>query len=115
MPLRFDSVAFLGFGVAFRVQSPELERLRNDVRTGVGGEFSRQDSRPWKPHVTIQNKATPEDSRRLHRQLDGEFAVRVGTATGLLVWEYLGGPWTLVKRIGFGAPRDPWSRTAADR
>src|ERR1700744_2470043 len=43
IPLSFDRVVFLGFGVALHVQSIELEQLRNKLRAGMGGEFSRQD------------------------------------------------------------------------
>jgi hypothetical protein len=53
------------------------------------------------PHVTVQNKATAESARQLQYSLDGGFSERVGAATGLLVWEYLGGPWKLADRIAF--------------
>ena len=99
--IRFDRVVFLGFGVAIGVRSAALERLRSNARTEIGGEFSRQDSQPWKPHVTIQNKVTAESARQLQYALEQGFAERVGAATGLLVWEYLGGPWKLVDRIAF--------------
>src|SRR5580692_5809899 len=58
--LRFDRVDLLGFGVSLRVQSPELVRLRNGLHSGMGGEFSRQDSHFWRPHVTVQNKVSAE-------------------------------------------------------
>jgi hypothetical protein len=99
--LRFDRVVFLGFGVALGVRSAELERLRSTARAEIGGEFSRQDSQPWKPHVTVQNKVTAESARQLQYALEQGFAKRVGAATGLLVWEYLGGPWKLADRLAF--------------
>jgi hypothetical protein len=49
----FDQVVFLGFGVALRVKSNGLRLLREAIQTKVGGEFSRQDSQLWKPHVTV--------------------------------------------------------------
>ena len=58
--LRFDRIVFLGFGVALGVRSAELKQLRNKARAEMGGEFSRQDSQPWMPHVTVQNKATAD-------------------------------------------------------
>ena len=115
LTIRFDAPVLLGAGVAVRIASPELEQLRHAIKVAVGGDFSRQDEQHWKPHVTIQNKTSSETARVLHRSLEAEYTARTGAATGLLIWEYLGGPWTLVKRIGFGAPRDPWSRTTADR
>jgi hypothetical protein len=97
--LCFDRIVFLGSGVAIRIRSAELERLRNTAQAGMGGELSRQDRQPWKPHVTVQNKVPVETARQLQRMLEHGFAERVGVVTGLLVWEYLGGPWTLAKRI----------------
>lgn len=91
----------LGFGVAVRVASSELVRLRGDAMATMGGDFSRQDSQRWSPHVTIQNKAHPDAARALHRSLAGAFAGREGAATALLVWHYLGGPWRLAGRLAF--------------
>jgi 2'-5' RNA ligase len=74
--LRFDHVVFLGSSVALRVRSTELEGLRSEARTAVGDELSRQDSQPWKPHVTIQNKTSGDVARQLYRALDSSFAQR---------------------------------------
>jgi len=103
IPLHFDQVIFLGFGVAFRVQSADLERLRDAIQTTIGGEFSRQDRQPWKPHVTIHNKESAETARALHRKLQIGFTQRAATVTGLRVWEYLQGPWRLAQRIAFAS------------
>jgi 2'-5' RNA ligase superfamily len=100
--LHFDRVALLGFGVSLHVQSAELERLRNELRVGMGGEFSRQDSQSWKPHVTLQKKVPVERARELHGLLQEGFRDRAGASTGLLIWRYLGGPWELSERMVFG-------------
>ena len=100
--LVFDSLRFLGAGVAFSVRSPDLERLRRDIAAAVGGELSRQDSQKWTPHVTVQNKVQADIAKGLLAALDAAFVDRNGCATGLLVWEYLGGPWKLERRISFG-------------
>jgi hypothetical protein len=97
--LCFDRIVFLGFGVAIRARSADLERLRNAAQAAMHGELSRQDGQPWKPHVTVQNRVSAETARKLQRLLEDGFAERAGVATGLLVWEYLGGPWTLAERI----------------
>lgn len=101
--LRFDRVVLLGSGVALHVQSAEIERLRGEIRNAVAGEFSRQDSQPWRPHVTVQNKASAEMARELKSALENGFSERAGAATGLLLWEYLGGPWKPVERFAFGS------------
>ncbi|PJG50911.1 phosphoesterase HXTX [Bradyrhizobium forestalis] len=56
IPIRYDDVRILGFGVAIGIRSPELERLRAALRSAIGGEFSRQEGQSWRPHATIQNK-----------------------------------------------------------
>lgn len=100
--LTFDSLRFLGSGVAVNVRSPELERLRRDIAAAIGGELSQQDSQKWTPHVTVQNKVLAANAKALFATLDENFAMRTGHATGLLVWEYLGGPWKLARRLAFG-------------
>jgi hypothetical protein len=101
VPVQFDAPLLLGFGVAIQVRSPDLGQVRAAARAAMGGEFSRQDSQAWGPHVTIQNKVPAETARQLHRALISEFAQRDGTVTGLLLWEYLGGPWKLLERLPF--------------
>jgi hypothetical protein len=103
--VRFDALLPLGSGVAVRVRSDQLERLRDNLRTAIGGDFSSQDQQPWRPHVTIQNKVTADAARVLQQQLDQSFTAREGTVTGLLLWEYLGGPWKLAERLAFGDRR----------
>ncbi|MBR7620890.1 2'-5' RNA ligase family protein [Phenylobacterium sp. 20VBR1] len=94
----------LGRGVAYRLSSPGLERLRADLVAAFEPWLTRQDRAPFRPHITVQNKADPEVARALltHLQLDFEpFDV---TATGLQVWRYLGGPWAPVAELPFSAP-----------
>ena len=101
IPIRLDSPILLGAGVAIRIRSPGLEQLRAVVRDAMGGEFSRQDVQTWRPHVTIQNKVTSDAARRFHRDMSEKLEPRKGTVAGLLVWEYLGGPWKLNRRLSF--------------
>ncbi|QAU49949.1 2'-5' RNA ligase family protein [Bradyrhizobium guangzhouense] len=102
-PIRvlLDAPLPLGPGVAIRVRSPDLEQVRSAARLAMGGEFSRQDSQGWRPHVTIQNKVAADVAKRLRQQLATDFEPRAGAATALLVWEYLNGPWKPVDRLPF--------------
>ncbi|MET0905740.1 MAG: 2'-5' RNA ligase family protein [Tardiphaga sp.] len=100
--LQFDAPMFLGAGVAYRVTSPALAQLRADIKHHMAGHLSRQDAQTWRPHVTVQNKVAADIARELHRQLTLDFDQRAGRVTGLLVWEYLGGPWRLSRRYGLG-------------
>jgi hypothetical protein len=101
--LHFQAPVFLGAGVAIKVRSPNLEGLRDRIKRLFGGDATRQDFQRWSPHVTVQNKVHRDEARNLFRELTDEFAKRSGSATGLLLWEYLGGPWRLERRYPFVA------------
>jgi 2'-5' RNA ligase len=94
---------FMGRGVAYRLASPELERLRSDLANAFGAWLTPQDRAPFRPHITIQNKAEPADARLLLERLQLEFEPFEVVAEGLLVWRYLAGPWEAVTRLDFGA------------
>lgn len=102
--LQFEAPMFLGSGVAVRVQSSALERLRSDIRDRMGNGLSRQDSQTWRPHVTVQNKVAAHVATELYQSLERDFVPFNGSANALLVWEYLGGPWKFAQRLGFTDP-----------
>ena len=78
--LLFDAPLALGTGVAIRVTSIPLEQLRVAAKAAMSGELSRQDSQRWRPHVTIQNKVSPDVARQLH--LTGAILRSVSTIPG---------------------------------
>ena len=51
------------------------------------------ESAVWRPHVTVQNKVTPELARALQKELQATFAPFEVEGVGLSLWRYLGGPW----------------------
>ena len=83
----------LGGGVAFRVVSPDLDRIREELAEGLHGLLGAQDSGGWRPHMTIQNKVAPKVARALKESLEASFAPRPLTIAGLGLHRYLGGPW----------------------
>ena len=101
VPILLSAPILLGSGVAIRIRSPELERLRTAARQAMSGEFSKQDSQGWRPHVTIQNKVPAEAAKELYRTIEIGFEQSLGAVTGLLLWEYLGGPWQMARRLSF--------------
>jgi 2'-5' RNA ligase len=103
--LDFDAVRSLGAGVAIHASSAMLERFRHDVKEKMGGPVSRQDDQRWIPHVTIQNKVPADVARALHRKMESQFSARTGSVPGLLIWEYLNGPWKLMHRLPFESVR----------
>jgi hypothetical protein len=83
----------LGGGVAFRVVSEELDRVRADLAMHFHGLLSAQDSGGWRPHVTIQNKVAPKLARQLIAELERQFRRRALGISGLGLHRYVGGPW----------------------
>jgi hypothetical protein len=83
----------LGGGVAFRIVSPDLDRLREELAAGLHGLLGAQDSGGWRPHVTIQNKVAPKVALALIASLEDGFVQRPLAISGLGLHRYLGGPW----------------------
>ena len=83
----------LGGGVAFRVVSDDLDRIRDTLAAGFHGLLSAQDSGGWRPHVTVQNKVPPRQARELRARLESDFRPAPLTISGLGLHLYLGGPW----------------------
>ncbi|AYL99148.1 2'-5' RNA ligase family protein [Mucilaginibacter celer] len=83
----------LGAGVAYEIDSGELQEFHRKLSQYFHKVLIPQDRQPFKPHITIQNKVTPAASKDLLTELMGNFKPFTVTATGLDLWEYLGGPW----------------------
>jgi len=83
----------LGGGVAFRVVSTDLDRIRQELAEAFHGLLSSQDSGGWRPHVTIQNKVAPREARTVMAGIQAEFRPRPLSISGLGLHRYLGGPW----------------------
>lgn len=92
----------LGRGVAYRLGSAELAALRAELADSFAPWLTRQDQAGFRPHVTVQNKVEPGEARDLLERLQAEFEPFDVFAEGLSLWRYLGGPWSLVERFGFG-------------
>jgi len=88
-----SSVMNLGGGVAFRVASDELDRMRADIADHFHGLLTAQDSAGWSAHVTIQNKVAPRVARALIDALGTTYHRRPIRISGLELHRYLGGPW----------------------
>jgi 2'-5' RNA ligase len=92
---------FLGAGVAYELDSPELTELRAELAAAWAPWLTRQDQQRHRPHVTVQNKVAPEVARALHDRLSEDFARESVRARGLGLWRYLGGPWAAVDEAPF--------------
>ena len=92
-PLVFTTPKSIGRGVAFFTESGPLASLRRRLAEGFTPWLTPQDRQGFRPHVTVQNKATPEASKALLTELNATFAPINAEGRGLLLWRYMGGPW----------------------
>jgi 2'-5' RNA ligase len=100
-PLAFGSPRSLGRGVAIDVVSPPLARLRRTLADAFEPWLTPQDAQGFRPHVTVQNKATTDAARALLATLAADWRPWTGRAEGLLLWRYAGGPWDAVATHAF--------------
>ena len=94
----------LGGGVAFRVVSDDLDRIRGELAQSLHGLLSAQDAHGWRPHVTIQNKVSDREARELKASLERGFEPRPLEIAGLGLHNYLGGPWETLRISRFRGP-----------
>jgi hypothetical protein len=88
-----SGVMDLDRGVALRVSSPGLERIRGELADEFLGLLTAQDIGRWTAHVTVQNKVEPRVARKLLREMRESFAPRPLKITGLELLRYLEGEW----------------------
>lgn len=90
---RLTDVMLLGQGVAYRIDSPALMAMRDDLAEAFTGLLTPQDQARPRLHVTVQNKVPPAQAKALAQQLHADFRPRPFAIAGLAAWHYRGGPW----------------------
>lgn len=98
---RIAGLMNLGGGVAYRIVSDDLDRIRAELAAAFRGLLSAQDAGGWRPHVTVQNKVPARVARELLSELETSFAPRPLGIRGLALHRYLGGPWEPLGRYAF--------------
>lgn len=98
---RLSGLINLGGGVAFRIESPDLEDIRARIAERFAPMLMPQDRNPWRAHVTVQNKVKAPEARALLDQLSGDFQPRTLKLSGLAAWYYRGGPWEQIAAYAF--------------
>lgn len=101
--LNVPGLVFLGRGVAYRLESDALAKLRQNLARRWAPWLTPQDRQATRPHVTIQNKVDPQQARQLLSELESRFTPFEAQAEGLLLWRYLGGPWDAAGHFPFTA------------
>jgi 2'-5' RNA ligase len=99
LALAIPAVRFLGRGVALEVVSPDLVTLRRRLAQIWAPWLARQDQQGYRPHVTIQNKVSPEAARRLYDELSPRWQGLAGQGQEMRLWHYRRGPWDLAGRF----------------
>ncbi|KQN94039.1 hypothetical protein ASE95_03920 [Sphingomonas sp. Leaf231] len=100
---RIADVISLGRGVAYRIDSPELEAVRAELADAFAGLLTPQDAGGWRAHVTVQNKVEPAVAKALLATLRDGFRPRPVVIAGLAAWWYRGGPWEMLSKHMFAA------------
>jgi len=105
-PIAVDGLIALGRGVAYRLSSRRLERLRAELAEAFAPWLIAQDRQRFRAHVTVQNKVEPATARATQAELEAAFEPFTAHAEGLQLWRYRGGPWTPAGAIAFGSAAD---------
>jgi hypothetical protein len=93
----------LGGGVALRVVSTGLDRIRDELAGDLHGLLGAQDGGGWRPHITIQNKVPTKMARALKASLERQLQPRPLAINGLGLHLYLDGPWEQLALYPFRA------------
>jgi 2'-5' RNA ligase len=101
--LRFETVRRLASGMAVDVTSSGLAAVHLDLSRAFAEWLTPQDRQPFRPHVTLMNKASKEAALAALAEVSTGWASFEADAPALLLWRYLGGPWELVRRVPFTA------------
>lgn len=100
-----SGVMDLGTGTAIALKAPQMLRLRERIAEHFRGSLTVQDLHEPRLHITIQNKVTKQEARRLQASLGPVLAPWIAkgrfTFPALELHRYLGGPWDRVKTCPF--------------
>lgn len=99
--LQITALSSLGNGVAYKIESEQLQQLHKQLQKRWAQWLIPQDKNKLWPHITIQNKVTPDSAKQLLQKLSADFKPFEILATGLNLWEYKGGPWRFIKTVDF--------------
>ncbi|RKG64551.1 2'-5' RNA ligase family protein [Corallococcus sp. CA054B] len=99
--LRFMKLRSLGRGMAVDVEAPGLAPVHRELSRAYAEWLTPQDRQPFRPHVTLMNKATVEEAKAALAELGAGWSAFDSHAPALLLWRYLGGPWESVRRFPF--------------
>ncbi|WP_051663982.1 2'-5' RNA ligase family protein [Dyadobacter crusticola] len=91
----------LGFGTAFKIVSPELPALHQELQKRWAQYLTSQDKQKRNFHITVQNKVEPAAAKKLLAELSDNFEPFSFAVTGISLWRYKGGPWEFITTVPF--------------
>lgn len=91
--LLVSEVRNIGNGVAYSIESKELQQLHLKMQHTFMPWLNSKDQQPLWPHITVQNKATAFKAQQLFELLRKDFTPFEIKAVGINTWLYLKGPW----------------------
>lgn len=97
LAIQVSHVASIGNGVAYKCESVALQRLHKSLQNKWEQWLIPQDTQTLWPHITVQNKVSPNAAKQLLQQLSVVFEPFEIYGTGLNLWEYNDGPWKFVE------------------
>ncbi len=103
IPIETRGLRNLGRGVAFHLKSPPLITLRNGLAKTWWDWLTPQDRQKYRPHITVQNKVSPELARVTLAELQKHPLPAPALGVGLQLWTYLDGPWQHLQTFPFGS------------
>ncbi|MDQ3278182.1 MAG: 2'-5' RNA ligase family protein [Bacteroidota bacterium] len=102
--LQVTGVRSIGKGVAFTIESPTLLALHKTMQVKWQQWLKPQDKQKLWPHITVQNKVSPQVAKETLQTLQASFQPFAPKALGFQLWTYLGGPWEAIKSYPFQKP-----------
>lgn len=91
----------IGRGVAFFFDSTDARALQRQLRDAFADVLTAQDKQGFRPHVVVQNKASGDAAQVCLAAMQGVHLPQPITATGLVLWRYLNGPWEHLQTFHF--------------
>lgn len=101
IPLKVSGIKHIGNGVAFGIESTELQKMHKEMQARFQPFLVHQDRQKLWPHITVQNKVTPYKSKQTALFLSESFKPFTITGVGIQSWLYLKGPWALKETFHF--------------
>jgi 2'-5' RNA ligase len=98
---RITGLMKLGGGTALAIDCPALVDLHGEIAERMHGLLTRQDARPLKLHVTIQNKVSLEAARQLQAELADTLPLRSFRFHGFGLYAYEEGLWRPIRTFAF--------------